>query len=79
MINDGVLRQEVSQGVSETAFLNDLVILVQAGNEETLKFRTNETLRKIDVWIMRHNLNLAPEKTEYFILKGLRRKCHIAI
>lgn len=60
----GVVRMKVAKGASKIAFAEDLAILIQTGNEETLMFHTHETLRRIDVWMRRQNLDLAPGKRD---------------
>nr|CAI5840390.1 unnamed protein product [Callosobruchus analis] len=57
----------LTQGSQLIAYADDLALLTTAKDEEQLMYRTNESLRRICVWMVHHNLQLAPEKTEAIV------------
>ena len=55
------------------SFRDDLELVVEAENDKELIFKTNESLRQIDVWMKMNKLNIAPRKTESVLLKHPRK------
>lgn len=70
---DGILELDLGQNVTTIGFADDLAILIKNKQEKYLVLNANEALRKIDHWLTRNDLDLAPEKTEAVILKGGRK------
>lgn len=75
---EGVLRLELTEGARTIGFADDLALLVQASDMDELTFRTDDSLRRIGVWMEFHQLELAPHKTEAVVLKGPRRREGVA-
>lgn len=73
ILYDGILRQDLGEGVKAIGYADDLAVVITADEADTLERVTNEALRRINVWMRGHHLELAPEKTEIVILKGKRR------
>ncbi|KAI5703571.1 hypothetical protein M8J75_013476 [Diaphorina citri] len=74
MLYDGVLRLELPNGVSLVAYADDLAVVVIAKTAPEIEERTNETLNRINSWMVNHGLELAPEKSEAVLLIG-RKSC----
>lgn len=79
VLYDDVLRVKLTEDVTSIAFADDLVMVVEASDVEELTDRANESIRRIERWIKKHALKLAPHKTEMMILKGSRNKDQIKI
>lgn len=77
VLYDGVLELKLTEGATTIAFADDLALIVLAEDEEELVYRVNESLRRIDGWMQRNKLELAPQKTESVIMKGTRRKHNV--
>lgn len=78
VLYDGVLGLKLTEGATTIAFADDLALIVLAEDEEELVYRVNESLGRIDRWMQRNKLELAPQKTEAVIMKGPRRKHNIS-
>ena len=72
LIYDGILREDLGEGVTAIAYADDLAIVAQEEDIEFLNLKTNEAIRRVDRWLKHHDLELAPEKTEAVVLKGKR-------
>lgn len=55
-------------------FADDLGMLVAAESKEELEHRVNLNLRKVQLWLSDHSLQLAQDKTEAVILRGVKTK-----
>ena len=77
ILYDGVLSLKLTDGATTIAFADDLALIIVAEDEEELVFRVNESLRRIDRWMVHNKLELAPHKTECVIMKGPRKKHEI--
>ena len=72
ILYDQVLRLKLPEGVTNIAYADDLAVLVCAENQIELENRANGSLRRIDGWMQRNGLQLAPQKTEAIVFKGLK-------
>lgn len=75
---DGVLRMELAGRAETVAYADDLALLVQADNDESLIETTTVNLKRLKDKIDQLGLKLAEIKTEASILKGPRKREHIA-
>lgn len=69
-----MLRLNYPQGVTAIAFADDIAVIVEAEDESELKYKTNEALNRLEDWMWRHHLEVAPQKSEAIILKGPRKR-----
>lgn len=78
VLYDRVLATPLTEGATSVAYADDLAIMVEAADERELQHRVNESLVRINIWMTKNNLSLAPQKTEAIILKGRRRRAHVS-
>lgn len=78
ILYDGVLDLEFVVDAVCVGFADDLALVVGADNEHSLMRNTNLCLGLISTWMRDHRLQLAPDKTEVLLMKGKRRRDHIA-
>src|SRR5579863_7687452 len=71
---NGVLEEELPEGVRSVAYADNLALIVTARDEDSLVRRADIALERVAIWMDAHHLKLAPEKTEA-ILKIGRKKC----
>lgn len=67
---DGTLRLYLEEGARTIGFADDLAVLVRAGYFWHLEKRADIELTRVTRWIKRHNLEIAPDKTDVVTLKG---------
>ena len=79
ILYDQVLRLKLPEGVTNIAYADDLAVLVCAENQIELKNRANESLMRIDGWMQRNGLQLAPQKTEAIVFKGPKNRTTLKI
>lgn len=70
---DGLLRISLPDGVSVTAFADDIAIAIAGRTPEELKYKGDEALRRAAHWLQQRGLELAPSKTEAVIFSRRRR------
>lgn len=51
--------------------------MVAANDKKTLMRHIDENVRRINIWMERNKLKLAPNKTEALIMKGKRKRDNI--
>lgn len=78
VLYDGVLDLDLVVNAATIAFADDLALIVGANSEDTLMKNVNECLIQIGTWMEDHHLTLAPEKTEAVLVRGGRRRNHVA-
>lgn len=74
VLYDGVLGLGVPDGVNIIAYADDLAVVVADAREDGMIRKANLAMEKVDSWMTRNGLSLAPEKTEVvlFSLKKTR-------
>lgn len=77
IVYNELLIQDFMEGVKAIAYADDLAIIVEAEDRQELIVKTNETARRIMKWMKKHELEIAPEKTEAIVLKGPRNRENI--
>ncbi|KAF2887221.1 hypothetical protein ILUMI_18952 [Ignelater luminosus] len=65
--NKGANQQEYTE-ISSSA--DDVALLIRGRNDERLRMRANIALQRLNNWLERHKLELAPQKTEAVLLLG---------
>lgn len=73
ILYDGLLRIELPDNVSLTAFADDIAMIIWAKTEETLMNKANTGLLRVAKWLKEHQLELAPQKTEAVLLSKRRK------
>lgn len=71
---DGVLGVVLPEGVYTIAYADDLALVVAAKDAQGLIWKGNEALEQIGRWMTTNKLELAPQKTEYVLLRGGRKR-----
>lgn len=77
ILYDDVLNLDLEDGVRTIAFADDLAIYAEENDLYLLIDNTNTSINRVGEWMARHNLELAPQKTEAIILKGPRNRSHV--
>lgn len=77
LYND-VLKLELEGDATCIGFADDLAIVTTADSVEDLRYNTDVNLKRINVWMETHKLQLAPEKTEAVILRGKRARQNVS-
>lgn len=72
VLYDDVLKINIPDGVYTIAYADDLAVVVTANDSTQLMWKGDETLEQIRIWMLKNELELAPEKSEAVILKGER-------
>jgi hypothetical protein len=67
---DGVLEVALPEGAELVAYADDLALMVTHTDEVVVEERANEALARIEEWMARNHLQLAPQKTEAMFLTG---------
>lgn len=57
-----VLRLDLSEGVYQIGFADDLILAVVTRKSDILKTRMNDALRRVHEWMESRNLRLAHNK-----------------
>lgn len=73
ILYDGVLRVQLPEGASVIGFADDLAVLARGCTPEEAASVAEEATSNIGAWMQRHQLQLAPEKTEIVLISSLRR------
>ncbi|XP_052740749.1 putative 115 kDa protein in type-1 retrotransposable element R1DM [Bicyclus anynana] len=73
ILYDGVFTLEQEEGVQVLGFADDLAIVVVAKTEISLMSRANRALERVNAWMQKKQLALAPEKTEAVVFSGRRK------
>lgn len=73
ILYDDLLETEQSDDILLIGFADDVALLAIAKTEDTLMTKTNAALARIARWILRRQLQLAPEKTEAVLLTTKRK------
>lgn len=63
ILHDGVLKLSLPEGCATVAFADDLAILINGNDEQTLIDKSNSTLHRIEKWMAENKLEIAPHKT----------------
>lgn len=74
---DGLLKLELPEGVELVGFADDIAMVVEAENSQTLMNRANLAIRRVVQWMTKMKLQLAPEKTEAVLLTTKRKVGHV--
>ncbi|KAL1448625.1 hypothetical protein WDU94_003699 [Cyamophila willieti] len=74
ILYDQVLQLDLPENIQLVAFADDLAVVAVAKKERDLENLTNNALEKIQNWMNRKQLEIAPEKSEAVILSG-KKKC----
>lgn len=69
ILYDGVLKLRLPKEAKLIGFADDLALLVGGNDIGSLNMRVNDCLTRIDEWLVQHQLELAPEKTEAVFLR----------
>lgn len=77
ILYDQVLALRLTEGATSIAYADDLALMVEATDDRELEFRVNESLARINTWMDRTDLTIAPQKTKAIILKGPRKRDHV--
>lgn len=67
---DGILRQKYGPKVTALAYADDLMMIVEGGEEKEVINRAEKALTQAAQWMRRRGLKIAPQKTEVLVAKG---------
>jgi hypothetical protein len=70
ILYDDVMRIRVPEGVELTCYADDLAVSVSAATARELVAKANSALFEVCLWMKRHSLEIAPQKTEAVVLYG---------
>ena len=73
VLYDEVLRLELSQNCTLTAYADDLALTITARTTAALERNANEAINKIDMWMNANHLALAKHKTEAIMIAGRKK------
>ncbi|KAK9746066.1 Reverse transcriptase (RNA-dependent DNA polymerase) [Popillia japonica] len=74
---DDIFHIELSTRASTLGYAYDLALIVAANNEIDLMIKGNESLGRLNDWLVNNKLQLGPAKSEAIILKGSRMRQHL--
>lgn len=69
---DDVLREEMPDGTTMVAYADDLALIVCGKDREEIEDNIAWTMGRINIWMSKSGLQLAPHKTEAVVLAGRR-------
>jgi hypothetical protein len=79
VLYDEVMRMELPDGVELTCYADDLAISVTASTPAELMAISNAALYRVNLWMKRHNLEIAPQKTVAIPLSGDKKMQNIKL
>ncbi|EFA13619.2 Putative 115 kDa protein in type-1 retrotransposable element R1DM-like Protein [Tribolium castaneum] len=74
ILYDEILSIELTSDAKTIGFADDLTLIVGASEDKTFVNNTNECLARINKWMKSHKLQLAPNKTEAVLLRGMQKR-----
>jgi hypothetical protein len=79
ILYDDVMKLEVLEGAELICYADDLAVSITAKSAEELLANTNAILHQVKIWMRRHALEVAPQKTVAILLSGSRRMNELKI
>lgn len=74
VLYDGLLETVMPKGITVVSFADDVAVIGTARMVESLETRMNDALDTVAGWMVRHGLELAPQKSEALMLTRKRSR-----